>query len=66
MYSNVDFIQIVSLLYMQFDVSLFIFHVNQLTSSYMYCMLITCRLNKISLKLCYHRWKGNVCMFIPF
>ena len=63
MYDNVDVIQIVSLLYMQFDVSLFIFHVNQLTSSYMYCMLITCRLNKISLKPCYHCWKGSGCVY---
>ena len=63
MYDNVDVIQIVSLLYMQFDVSLFIFHVNQLTSSYMYCMLITCRLNKISLKPCYHCCKGSGCVY---
>ena len=65
MYNNIDVIQIVSLLYMQFDVSSFIFHVAQLTSSYMYCIL-TCRLNKISLKTCYHCWKGSGCMFIPF
>ena len=62
MYNNIDVIQIVSLLYIQFDVSSFIFHFAQLTSSYMYCML-TCRLNKISLKTCYHCWKGSGCVY---
>ena len=38
----------------------FIFHVTNF--SYMYCML-TCRLNKISLKTCYHCWKGSVCVY---
>ena len=63
MYNNVDVIQIVSLLYMQFDVSSFIFHVTQLTSSYMYCML-TCTVRFHSKRVITVGRAVAVCLFL--